>query len=138
MMVRVKGKAKRFNNRHVAPKKALAKFHTSNAVAAGPTYYKPHRYRPGTVVLRESRRYQRSTGLVISKAPFDRLVRSIAISVNSDVRWQSTALLALQVAAEAHLVGLFVDANCCALHAKRVTVMAKDFALARRIRGERS
>jgi histone H3 len=137
-MVRVKGRAKRFNSRHVAPKKALVKLHTNRTGGAGPADYKPHRYRPGTVVLREGRRYQRSTGFLISKAPFDRLVRSIAILVNRDVRWQNTALLALLAAAEAHLVGLFAEANCCALHAKRVTVMAKDFALALRIRGERT
>lgn len=138
MMVRVKGKSKRFNNRYGAPKALAKKLHmkgTSGALL--PTYHKPQRYRPGTVVLRESRRYQRSTELVIRKAPFERLVWSIAISVSSDVRWQNTAILALLEAAEAHLISLFVETNLCALHAKRVTVMAKDLVLARRIRGER-
>ena len=50
-------------------------------------------------------------------------------------RWQAAALVALQEAAEAHLVGLFEDANLCAIHAKRVTIMVKDMQLARRIRG---
>jgi histone H3/H4 len=54
----------------------------------------------------------------------------------SAYRWQGTAILALQEAAEAHLVGLFEDANLCAIHAKRVTIMPKDLQLARRIRGQ--
>ena len=135
-MVRIKGTAKRFNNRHGA-RKAPAKLVTKGLAVAVPSYHKPHRYRPGTVALREIRRYQRSTELLIAKAPFESLVRSIAVSAKKDVRWQSTALIALQEATEAHLVGFFVDANLCALHAKRVTVTAKDLALARRIRGER-
>jgi histone H3 len=53
------------------------------------------------------------------------------------VRFQSVALLALQEATEAYLVGLFEDTNLCAIHAKRVTIMPKDIQLARRIRGER-
>ena len=48
------------------------------------------------------------------------------------------AVLALQEASEAYLVGLFEDTNLCAIHAKRVTIMPKDIQLARRIRGERS
>ncbi len=67
------------------------------------------------------------------KAPFQRLVREIACDIKSDLRMQSTALLALQEAAEAYLVGLFNDTNEWALHAKRVTIMQKDMQLARRI-----
>lgn len=99
---------------------------------------KPHRYRPGTVALREIRRYQKWTDLLIKKAPFLRLVKQIAREFKEDIRLQSTAVLALQEASEAYLVGLFADANLCALHAKRVTIMQKDIQLARRIRGERS
>ena len=88
--------------------------------------------------LREIRRYQRTTDLLIRKAPFQRLVREIAQEMKKDVRFQSTALLALQEAAEVHLIQLFEDTNLCALHAKRVTVMPRDMRLARRIRGERS
>lgn len=98
---------------------------------------KPHRYRPGTVSLREIRKYQKSTELLIRKLPFQRLVREIAIDFKLDLRFQSTALLALQEASEAYLVGLFEDTNLCAIHAKRVTIMPKDLQLARRIRGER-
>ena len=98
---------------------------------------KPHRYRPGTVALREIRKFQKSTELLIRKLPFQRLVREIAGEFKSDLRFQTQAILALQEAAEAYLVGLFEDTNLCAIHARRVTIMPKDMQLARRIRGER-
>ncbi len=98
----------------------------------------PHRYRPGTVALREIRKYQKSTELLIRKLPFQRLVREIAQDFKTDLRFQSSAVLALQEAAEAYLVGLFEDTNLAAIHAKRVTIMPKDIQLARRIRGERA
>lgn len=97
---------------------------------------KPHRYRPGTVALREIRRYQKSTELLLRKLPFQRVVREIAQDFKTDLRFQSSAVLALQEAAEAYLIGLFEDTNLCAIHAKRVTIMPKDLQLARRIRGE--
>jgi len=98
---------------------------------------RPHRYRPGTIALREIRKYQNSTNLLIRKLPFQRLVREIAQEYMLDLRFQSTAILALQEAAEAYLIGLFEDTNLCAIHAKRVTIQPKDMQLARRIRGER-
>ncbi|KAG2040120.1 histone-fold-containing protein [Suillus americanus] len=99
---------------------------------------KPHRFRPGTVALREIRRYQKSTELLIRKLPFQRLVREIAQDFKTDLRFQSSAVMALQEAAEAYLVSLFEDTNLAAIHAKRVTIQPKDLALARRLRGERS
>ena len=99
---------------------------------------KPHRYRPGTVALREIRRYQKSTELLLRKLPFQRLVREVAQDFKTDLRFQSSAVMALQEAAESYLVGLFEDTNLCAIHAKRVTIMPKDIQLARRIRGERA
>jgi histone H3 len=99
---------------------------------------KPHRYRPGTVALREIRKYQKSSELLMRKLPFQRLVRQIAQDIKADLRFQSAAILALQEAAEAYLVGLFQDTMLCAIHAKRVTIMPKDMTLARRIRGEKS
>ena len=98
---------------------------------------RPHRYRPGTVALREIRRYQTTTELLIRKLPFQRLVREIAQDFVTDLRFQGSALEALQQASEAYLVGIFEDTNLCAIHAKRVTIMPKDILLARRIRGER-
>ena len=99
---------------------------------------KPHRFKPGTVALREIRKYQKSTELLIRKIPFQRLVREIAQDFKTDLRFQSSAILAIQEAAEAYLVGLFEDTNLSAIHAKRVTIMPKDIQLARRIRGERA
>jgi histone H3 len=99
---------------------------------------KPHRYRPGTVALREIRRYQKSTELLIRKLPFQRLAREIAQDFKTDLRFQGSAVLALQEATEAYLVGLFEDTNLASIHAKRVTIQPKDIQLARRIRGERS
>lgn len=96
---------------------------------------KPHRYRPGTVALREIRRYQKSTELLIRKLPFQRLVREITQQFKADMRWQSTAVLALQEAAESYLVRVFEDTNLCAIHAKRITIQPKDMRLARRIAG---
>ena len=107
---------------------------------------KKHRFRPGTTALREIRRYQGethksgndATRLLIRRLPFQRLVREIAQDFKTDLRFQGSAILALQEAAEAYLVGLFEDTNLCAIHAKCVTIMPKDIQLARRIRGERS
>lgn len=114
--------------------------HKSGKTAQGVTggIKKPHRFRPGTVALREIRRYQKSTELLIRKLPFQRLVREIAQDFMSDLRFQASAIAALQEASEAYLVGLFEDTNLCAIHAKRVTIMPKDLQLARRIRGERA
>lgn len=94
------------------------------------------KYRPGQLALREIRRYQRSTDLLFKKAPFQRLVLEVASNFKSDLRFQSSAVMAIQEAAESYLVELFEDSQLCALHAKRVTLQAKDIHLARRLRGE--
>ena len=98
---------------------------------------KPHRYRAGMMALKDICHFQKSTALLIRKLPFQRLVREIAQDFKTDLRFQSAAILCLQEAAEAYIVGLFEDANLCAIHAKRVTIMPKDIQLARRIQGER-
>ena len=121
-----------------APRKQLATMAARRSAPTAGGVMKPHHYRPGTVALREIRKYQKSTELLIRKLPFQRLVREIAQDFKTDLRFQSTAILALQEAAEAYLVGLFEDTNLCAIHAKRVTVMPRDIQLARRIRGERA
>jgi len=95
-------------------------------------------YRPGTVALRDILKFQRSGELLISKLPFQRLAREIAQEYTNSPRFSASAVLALQEASEAYLVGLFQDAQLCAIHGKRVTVMTKDIQLARRIRGERA
>jgi len=121
-----------------APRKQLATKAARQCTETGGIKKKPHRWRPGTVALREIRRYQKSTELLIRKLPFQRLVREVAQDFLDGIRFQSSAIVALQEASEAYLVGLFEDTNLCAIHARRVTIMPKDIQLARRIRGERA
>ena len=121
-----------------APRKQLAAKAARKTAPSQGGLKKPHRYKPGTVALREIRKYQKSTELLIRKLPFQRLVREIAQDYKSDLRFQSNAVLALQEASEAYLVSLFEDTNLCAIHAKRVTIMPRDLFLARRIRGEKT
>mmetsp|Transcript_9306 Transcript_9306/g.15851 ORF Transcript_9306/g.15851 Transcript_9306/m.15851 type:complete len:171 (-) Transcript_9306:109-621(-) len=99
---------------------------------------KPHRFRPGTVALREIRKYQKSTDLLIRRITFERLAREVAQDYKSDLRFQRSAIDALHEATEHYVVGLFEDSNLAAIHARRTTVHTKDIQLARRIRGERA
>ncbi|TKC35883.1 hypothetical protein EI555_005829, partial [Monodon monoceros] len=108
-----------------APRKQLATKAARKSAPATGGVKKPHRYRPGTVALREIRRYQKSTELLIRKLPFQRLVREIAQDFKTDLRFQSSAVMALQEACEAYLVGLFEDTNLCAIHAKRMSGRGK-------------
>ena len=108
------------------------------AQEAGDTVTAANRYRPGRLALQEIRHYQKRTNLLIRKLPFQRLIRELAQKFKVNVRFRSSALMALQEAAEAYLVRIFEDTNLCAIHAKRVTIMPKDIQLARRIRGERN
>ena len=121
-----------------APRKQLAVRAARKSAPAAGGAKKPHRYRPGTVALREIRRLQKSTDLLIRKLPFQHLVREIYQDNKRDIRLKSTTSLMYQEAAEAYHVRLFEDTNLCAIHAKRVTIKPKDLQLARRIRGERS
>ena len=121
-----------------APRKVLAGKAARKSAPLTGGVKKKNRFRPGTVALREIRKYQKSTDLLIRKLPFQRLVREIAQDFKTDLRFQSHAIMALQEASEAYLVSLFHDTNLCAIHAKRVTISPKDIQLARRIRGERS
>ncbi|KAE8243173.1 hypothetical protein A4X06_0g6500 [Tilletia controversa] len=120
-----------------APRAQLSKKAEKLLRAAGGVK-KPHRYKPGTVALREIRKYQKTTELCIRKLPFQRLVREISQDIKTDLRFQSGAIAALQEASEAYLVSVLSDANLAAIHAKRVTIKPKDLALARRLRGDRS
>ncbi|KAI5479728.1 hypothetical protein MNV49_002989 [Pseudohyphozyma bogoriensis] len=153
-MARTKQTARKSTGGKAPRKQLAAKAARKSAPAAGGVK-KPHRYRPGTVALREIRRYQKSTELLIRKLPlvplplpsilpqltlffdrsFQRLVREIAQDFKTDLRFQSSAVMALQESAEAYLVSLFEDTNLAAIHAKRVTIMPKDIQLARRLRG---
>eukprot|EP01012_Entosiphon_sulcatum_P041735 TRINITY_DN55618_c0_g1_i1.p1 TRINITY_DN55618_c0_g1~~TRINITY_DN55618_c0_g1_i1.p1 ORF type:complete len:169 (-),score=22.54 TRINITY_DN55618_c0_g1_i1:68-541(-) len=102
-----------------------------------PQMKKKRRYKPGTLALQEIRKYQRSGDLLLPRLPFARLVKELTSSFGEDYRWRPAAVVALQEAAEAHLVRVFEDSMLCAIHAKRVTLMVKDMQLALRIRGDR-
>ena len=137
-MARIKQTArKQVSSSTKVPRKLMAAKAARKTAPAMGGIKKPHRYRPGTVAIREIRKYQKSTELLIKKLPFQRLVREIAQDFNSNLRFQSSAIAALQEATESYIVALFEDTNLCAIHAKRVTIMPKDMKLAKRIRGER-
>ena len=136
-MARTKITARKHAYTGKAPRKSISNKTARKSAPIDMGIKKPHRYRPGTVALREIRKFQKSTELLIRKLPFQRLVREIAGEFKSDLRFQTQSILALQEAAEAYHVGLFEDTNLCAIHARRVTIMPKDMQLARRIRGER-
>eukprot|EP01084_Bolivina_argentea_P320725 556527_1 len=131
-----RSKDKSKSKKKTSNKNKNKKSRSSNRI--GPDIYskspKKYRHRPGTIALREIRKYQASTDLLLRKLPFSRIVKEIATKYKPDLRFQATALQALQVATEAHMVSLFEDSNLCAIHAKRVTIMPRDMQLARRIR----
>jgi histone H3 len=115
------------------PRKQLATKAARKSVRSTGGVKMPHRYRPGTVALREIRKYQRSTELLIKKLPFSRLVREVSCDYKSDLKFQASAIMALQEAAEMYLVKLFEDAYLCTLHRKRYTLECKDMQMARRL-----
>ena len=120
-----------------APRKANGKMlaHPSSRRSAptdGPI--RKHRYRPGTVALREIKRYQKSTDLLLRKLPFSRLVREIIQGYNSNLRITQSAMMALQEASEDYIKDKMEMANLAAIHAKRVTIYPKDIQLSRKIR----
>ena len=118
-----------------APRKVLAQLAARKATDTTVSKKKERRFRLGTLALREIRKYQKSSELLIPKLPFQRLVREVADAFKANVRFQSHAILALQEASEMFLTAVFEDTNLCAIHAKRVTIMAKDMQLACRIAG---
>lgn len=100
---------------------------------------KRRRRKPGTVALKQIKYYQSTTTNLIQALPFQRIVREIADSFNSDpnnaYKFQEQALIVLQTAVEAYMVGLFADVNLAAIHAKRVTIKPEDLHFVRKIRG---
>ena len=120
-------------------KKALGskKSKAPKAASATTGVKRAHRWRPGTVALREIRRYQKSTELLIQKAPFQRLVRELATLQKEGLRFQSSAVQAIQEATESYVISLLADTTLCAIHTRRVTIQPKDVQLALRLRGER-
>lgn len=132
-MARTKQTAKKSTGK--APRKQLAAKAARKSTLPGVVATKrPHRFKAGTVALREIRKYQKTTDLLIRKLPFQRMVREVASEYKADVRFQSSSILAIQESLENYLTGLFEDGNKCAIHAKRVTLMAKDLHLVSKIK----
>ena len=114
------------------PRKNLS---TNAAKSMNRNIHKKRYSRPGTVALREIRKYQKSTDLLIRRLPFQRLVREIAADLQTDIfpKFKSTSLSALQESTESFLCNFLETTNMCAIHSNRVTLMVKDIQLARRI-----
>lgn len=131
-MARSKDTARKAPKAKVGGKKKAAKS-ASGVKKAG----KKMRWHAGTVALRQVRKFQKSTNLLLRKAPFQRLVRELAGNYKEGLRFAGSAVLALQEATESYIVSVLSDTNLCAIHSKRVTIMPRDLHLARRLRGER-
>lgn len=113
--------------------KPKAKAAAVAAAAAGP----PARRKAGTLALREIRKFQKSTDLLLNRTRFRFLVREVnqtASSTSFFHRYEKQTLVALQEATEAFVVSVMEDTNLCAIHAKRVTIMPKDMNLTCRLR----
>lgn len=93
-------------------------------------------YRPNNLCLKEIRKYQKGPDLCIRRTVFCEMVKHITWDMFPCFKFHSQAVLALQEASEAYMIGLFEDTNMCASHARRVTIYPRDMHLARRIRGE--
>jgi histone H3 len=134
-MARVKQMAVK-NAHGKAPRKMMASKAARKSAGEIAGQKKQKRFKPGTKAIREIKKLQKTTDLLLRKLPFQRLVREIAREHNQDLCFQGQALLALQEASEMYLVGMFEDTNLAAIHAKRVTIMPRDLSLARRLRGD--
>ena len=95
---------------------------------------KPKKHKSGIVALREIRYYQRTASLLIHRLPFQRLVREIAARCGTrEVKFQSSALLALQEATESYIIKMLEFSNLAAIHARRVTLQPKYMHLVQRL-----
>ena len=130
--LRVKQTAKAVKKQAAKPSKRVK----AAGSAAGARKFK---WRPGTVALRQIRKLQKGTNSLIARAPFARLLKAAAAdsAAATRFRWERSAVAAAHEATEAWMVAVLADANLCALHARRVTVMPRDVHLARRLRGDR-
>ena len=138
-LVVIMGRTKQTARRSTGGKAPRGRYRTKNGMKMGLPetggVRKPRRFRPGTVALREIKKYQKSTDLLIRKLSFQRLVREVSQRICPGLRFQSTALLALQEASESFLVRMFEDVNICSIHAGRVTIQPKDIMLWNRLIG---
>ena len=106
---------------------------TKKSKKAAPGIKKARKFRPGTVALRDIKRYQKVADLLLRRAPFQRLVRETAGAWKAPSRFAASALLALQEAPESYIVKLWDHCGQLAVHAKRVTVLKRDVALVLKI-----
>ena len=93
------------------------------------------RFHPGTVALREIKRYQKHIRPLTARMPFERRIRKTLQELDPEIRLKRTTLECMREATEAYLVSVLEDSNLCAIHAGRQTVMVRDVVLANRIRG---
>lgn len=135
-MARTKQSARKTTGGKAPRKQISAKSARKTAGATPSSSAKRQRHKPGSVALKEIRRYQRSAEFLIRKLPFQRACRAVVRENNNaaDVRFQGPALASIQEALEIYLVGLFEDALLCASHARRVTVFPKDILLVLKLR----
>jgi histone H3 len=129
-MARTKETARKSGAKKLGSKKAKK----ADGTATGGV--KKFKWHPGTVALREIKKFQKGTELLLRKAPFQRLVREVAQGFKDGLRFQSSAVAAIQEATESYVISVLSDTSLCAVHAKRVTAMPRDLQLARRLRGE--
>ena len=132
--MRPKGKAVKDKGMRLDKKKD--KGTSDKAIEDKVTQHKKMRYRPGTVALREIKKYQKHSKPLTARLPFERRVRTLLKELDTEVRLRPQTLEAMREATEAYLVDVLADSNLCAIHAKRETVMVKDIVLASRIRGD--
>ena len=131
-MVRIKQIPIRLVDEHL--KKEVRRIKMKKILKVDHTLNKPVRFRPGSDALRYIRRYHTKDDLLIRKIPFQRFIKEISPGINTNLRFQCSAVLALLTASESYLIKLFEDANLCAIHAKRLTVIPKDIRLSCRLR----
>ncbi|MHA2265858.1 MAG: hypothetical protein ACXAEN_25990, partial [Candidatus Thorarchaeota archaeon] len=94
---------------------------------------RPHRWRPGTVSLREIKNYQKTSGLLVQHAPFERLVREVAGQFVADLRFTHEFMTAFQNLVEYDMVNMMNTANELCCHANRETLQVQDIDLAIRL-----
>jgi len=111
-----------------------SKFSTGNVhntlVPMGVKEKKKYRFKAGTVTLRSIKKLQNSTGLLLQKAPFNKIVREITAEFAPSMMYQKKAMEALQEAAESFMIERFKAANKHAIHAKRKTIAVDDMQMA--------
>ncbi|CAI2331089.1 unnamed protein product [Caenorhabditis sp. 36 PRJEB53466] len=110
----------------MAPKKEAKKYTIQQRHAYRGPAKRPYRFRPGTVVLEEIRRYQKTADLLLPKRPFQDVCREIVQDYMTDLSFTNQSLEALQEAAEAYVVEVLRESNGVAAHAGRQTIKPED------------